>query len=145
MKLSPVALLFFVNIIWMARCAPPTCYSRVLSLSKEIMDLVEKLQKYNRVKVCMDFLPPLYLDVHNSCIITKLRDYVYVLETLPTQFCRERPRIAYLKRQARILYIIINRICYRDLVFMSDDCEALDSGQSVPRYGEDRLELLQES
>ncbi|KAG9345498.1 hypothetical protein JZ751_008642 [Albula glossodonta] len=93
---------------------------------------------------------------------------MYAVENLPTQFCRERPRILLLKRKVRNLYIIINRVCYRvtgslwpclipysitvtpavtatDLVFFTDDCEALETGQSSPRYGEDRLQLLQET
>ncbi|KAJ8268904.1 hypothetical protein COCON_G00115110 [Conger conger] len=145
MKFAVVALVFFVNFLWTANCAPPTCYSRVLGLSKEIMDMLEKLQRYHRTKSCVEVLPKMYLDVHNSCVMPKLRDFMYVIENLPTQFCRERPRIIMLKRKVRNLYIIINRICYRDLVFFSDDCEALETGQSSPRYGEDRLQLLQET
>ncbi|KAJ8382124.1 hypothetical protein SKAU_G00029020 [Synaphobranchus kaupii] len=145
MKFAVVALVFFFNFLWTAKCAPPTCYSRVLGLSKEIMDMLEKLQKYHRTKSCVEVLPKMYLDVHNSCVMPKLRDFIYAAENHPTQFCRERPRIILLKRKVRNLYIIINRVCYRDLVFFSDDCEALETGQSSPRYGEDRLQLLQET
>ncbi|XP_036407707.1 cytokine-like protein 1 [Megalops cyprinoides] len=144
MKLAAVALVFFINFLWTAKCAPPTCYSRVLGLSKEIMDMLDKLQKHPRTKTCVEVLPKMYLDVHNSCVMPKLRDFLYVVENLPTQYCRERPRITLLKRKVRNLYIIINRVCYRDLVFFTDDCEALETGQSSPRYGEDRLQLLEE-
>ncbi|XP_071240423.1 cytokine-like protein 1 [Salvelinus alpinus] len=142
MRLAP--LLCFFSFIWLADCAPPTCYSRVLGLSKEIMDLLEKLHNYHLTKTCVEILPTMFLDVHNSCIVTKLRDFLYVVENLPTQYCRERPRIVLLKRKVNNLYTIINRICYRDLVYFTDDCEAIETGQSNPRYGEDRLQLLVE-
>ncbi|XP_035282973.1 cytokine-like protein 1 [Anguilla anguilla] len=145
MKFSVVALAFFFNFLWTANSAPPTCYSRVLGLSKEIMEMLEKLHQYQRTKSCVEVLPKMYLDVHNSCVMSKLRDFLYAVENLPTQYCRERPRIILLKRKVRNLYVIINRVCYRDLVFFSDDCEALDNGQSSPRYGEDTLQLLQET
>jgi len=34
--------------------------------------------------------------------------------------------------------------CWQDLVFFTDDCNAIDTGHSSPHYGEDRLQLLQE-
>lgn len=145
MKFVAVALVFSLIILRMAKCAPPTCYSRVLGLSKEIMKLLENLQKYHRTQSCVEVLPKMYLDVHNSCVMPKLRDFIYAVENHPIQFCRERPRIIFLKRKVRNLYIIINRVCYRDLVFFTDDCEALETGQSSSRYGEDTLQLLQET
>ncbi|KAM6979678.1 cytokine-like protein 1 [Aplochiton taeniatus] len=144
MKLGLATFVCFITYLWMAECAPPTCYSRVLGLSKEIMDLLDKLHNYHRTKTCVAALPKMFLDVHNSCIMAKLRDFLYLVENLPTQYCKDRPRIILLKRKVTNLYVIINRVCYRDLVFYSDDCEAIDTGHSVPRYGEDRLQLLQE-
>uniref|UniRef100_A0A4W5P4I0 Cytokine like 1 n=1 Tax=Hucho hucho TaxID=62062 RepID=A0A4W5P4I0_9TELE len=113
-------VLCFFNFIWLADFAPRTCYSR---------------------KTCVEILPKMFLDVQNSCINTKLRDFLYVMENLPTQYCRERPRIVLLKRKVTNLYRIINRICYRVLYF-TDDCEAIETGQSTPHYREDRLQLL---
>lgn len=49
----------------------------------------------------------------NSCITTKLRDFLYVVLNHPSQYCRERPRIVLLKRKVQNLYTIITRICYR--------------------------------
>ncbi|XP_030622003.1 cytokine-like protein 1 [Chanos chanos] len=139
-----LSLVFFFSFVWLANCAPPTCYSRVLGLGKEIMEILDKVHKYQRTKTCAEILPPLFLDVHNSCLTAKLRDLLYILENHPTENCRERPRIIQLKRKARSLYVIINRVCYRDLVFFTNDCEALETGHSSPRYGEDRLQLLEE-
>ncbi|MBN3301985.1 cytokine-like protein 1 [Amia ocellicauda] len=145
MKLGVGVLAILSTLLVLANCAPPTCYSRVLGLSKEIMDSLEKLQKYQRTKSCVEVLPKMYLDVHNSCVMPKLRDFLYMLENLTTPECRERPRIKALNRRVRSLYIIINKVCYRDLVFFTDDCDALETGESTPRHREDRLQLYQES
>ncbi|KAJ7999662.1 hypothetical protein DPEC_G00196730 [Dallia pectoralis] len=143
-KMRPACLFCVISFIWVSNCAPPTCYSRMLDLSKEIMTLLEKLHTYQRTKTCVEFLPKLFLDVHNSCLTTKLRDFLYTLINLPTPQCHERPRIVLLKRKVSNLYNILNKICYRDLVYYTDDCDAIETGQSNPRYGEDRLELLVE-
>lgn len=89
----------------------------------------------------------------------------------PSQSCREKPRMKVLKGKIQNLYNIITRICYRvgasgglvtfsllssscsssgfllfwqDLVFFTDDCEAIDTGHSRPYVAEDRLQILQE-
>lgn len=110
----------------------------------------------------------------NACITTKLRDFLYVVLNHPNQYCRERPRMVLLKRKIQNMYTIITRMCYRvrtrnicpvfhlvfrleclihahmcpfvwqDLVFFTDDCEAIDTGHSSPHYAEDRLQLLVE-
>lgn len=83
----------------------------------------------------------------------------------------KRPRMMLLKRKVQNLYTIIARLCYRvrtshvsavslcaspcvhvcvcvfvwqDLVFLMDDCEAIDTGHGTPTYAEDRLQLLKE-
>ncbi|XP_026137152.1 cytokine-like protein 1 [Carassius auratus] len=129
-----------LGLIWFTSCAPPTCYSRALELSKEIMRDLDKIHKHDRTKTCAESLPKMFLDVHNSCIRSKLRDFLYVTENLPTESCRERPLLRLLKRRVRTLLSIITRACYRDLVFYTDDCEALETGNISPRYSEDRLE-----
>ncbi|KAF0035168.1 hypothetical protein F2P81_012926 [Scophthalmus maximus] len=108
------------------------------------MALLDKIHTHQRTKTCAEVLPTVFLDVHNSCVTTKLRDLLYVVLNHPDQSCRERPRMVLLKRKIQNLYTIITRICYRDLVFFTDDCEAIDTGRSSPYYAEDRLQLLQE-
>ncbi|XP_026163176.1 cytokine-like protein 1 [Mastacembelus armatus] len=144
MRLGPAALLCFLSFVWRSESAPPTCYSRALGLSKEIMVLLDKIHTSHRTKTCAEVLPPLFIDVHNQCITTKLRDFLYVVLNYPNQQCRERPRMILLKRRVQNLYTIITRICYRDLVFFTEDCEAIDTGHTKPYYAEDRLQLLQE-
>ncbi|KAM9860148.1 cytokine-like protein 1 [Aulostomus maculatus] len=144
MRLGLASLLCVLNLLRLCECAPPTCYSRALGLSKEVMVLLDKIHTYHRMKPCAEILPTIFLDVHNSCVTTKLRDFLYVVLNHPNQYCRERPRMVLLKRKIQNLYTIITRICYRDLVFFTDDCEAIDTGHSSPHYAEDRLQLLQE-
>ncbi|TRY54246.1 hypothetical protein DNTS_010109 [Danionella cerebrum] len=66
------------------------------------------------------------------------------MDNLPDLGCKDRPRIRLLKLRVQTLHSIISRVCYQDLVFSSDDCEALDTGVSSPRYAEDRLQHLVE-
>ncbi|XP_053172321.1 cytokine-like protein 1 [Scomber japonicus] len=139
-----LGLVCFLSFVWLSECAPPTCYSRALGLGKEVMTLLDFIHTYNRTKTCAEVLPTIFIDVHNSCVTTKLRDLLYVLLNHPSQYCRERPRMVLLKRKVQNLHTIITRICYRDLVFFTNDCEAIDTGHSSPYLGEDRLQLLQE-
>ncbi|XP_053556876.1 cytokine-like protein 1 [Bombina bombina] len=106
--------------------APPTCYSRVISLSKEITESFQMLQKTAPSGPCMDSLPTLYLDIHNSCVMTKLRTFI----SAPN--CGRFPRVTALKKKVRNLYNIMNTICKRDLVFFTDDCDALEPRMMTP-------------
>ncbi|XP_038552016.1 cytokine-like protein 1 [Micropterus salmoides] len=144
MRPGLAALVCFFSFVRLSGCAPPTCYSRALGLSKEIMALLDKIHTYHRTKTCAEVLPTVFLDVHNSCVTAKLRDLLYVVLNHPDQSCRERPRMVLLKLKVQNLYTIISRVCYRDLVFFTNDCEAIDTGHSIPHYAEDRLQLLQE-
>ncbi|XP_062875176.1 cytokine-like protein 1 [Trichomycterus rosablanca] len=150
MRRQRISLFLFIFLLFLSwvhkgKCTPPTCYSRILDLSKEIMQVLEQIHRSPRTKECADFLPKLFLDVHNSCVTTKLRDFLYVLENLPVYECREKPRLVMAKRKVRTLYSIITRVCYRDLVYLSDDCEALETGISNPRFTHDTLQLLEET
>lgn len=51
--------------------------------------------------------------LQNSCITSKLRDFLYVVLNHPHQSCRKRPRMLLLKRKVQNLHTIITRICYR--------------------------------
>ncbi|XP_074485435.1 cytokine-like protein 1 [Sebastes fasciatus] len=144
MKLGLFTLVCLFSCVWLTESAPPTCYSRALGLSNEVMTLLDKIHTYHRTKKCAEILPPMFLDVHNSCVTIKLRDFLYVVLNHPNQQCRTLPRMVLLKRKIENLYNIISRICFRDLVFFTDDCEAIDTGHIKPYYAEDRLQLLQE-
>lgn len=46
MRLGFASLLCLLSFARLADCAPPTCYSRALSLGQEIMDLLDKIHAY---------------------------------------------------------------------------------------------------
>ncbi|CAL8340830.1 unnamed protein product [Merluccius merluccius] len=144
MKLGLAALLCALLCVRWSDGAPPTCYSRAVSLSKETMALLARIHTYHRTKPCAEVLPTIFIDIHNACITAKLRDILYVVLNHPDQQCKERPRMVLLRRKLENLYNIISRMCYRDLVFFTDDCEAIDTGHTKPSFEEDRLQLLVE-
>ncbi|XP_078089271.1 cytokine-like protein 1 [Mustelus asterias] len=119
-------ILLFSTLLVISDSAPPTCYSAVLRLGKGITDSLGRLETFSITRRCLENLPKLYINVHNSCVMIKLRDHLYALENLITPECRELKRIAFLKVRIRRLYNMINRLCYRDLVFFIDDCAALE-------------------
>ncbi|KAM3937539.1 cytokine-like protein 1 [Leptodactylus fuscus] len=100
--------------------SPPTCYSRVVTLSQEITESSQTLQRILPDGRCKESLPTLYLDIHNSCVMNKLRSFI------SAPHCGRFPRVTALKKKVRNLYNIMNSVCKRDLVFFIDDCEALE-------------------
>ncbi|NXU47527.1 CYTL1 protein, partial [Turnix velox] len=121
--LSLAALLSAASL---ANAAPPTCYSRVLSLSKEITESFKELQTSKTEDSCVEMLPRLYLDIHNYCVLAKLREFV----AYPR--CERVLEVSELKEKARSLYTIMISYCRRDLVFLTDDCNALESPALPP-------------
>ncbi|NXT85852.1 CYTL1 protein, partial [Zapornia atra] len=116
-----LSLITLLSAALLAGTAPPTCYSRVLSLSKEITESFKELQSSKSVDSCVEMLPRLYLDIHNYCVLAKLRDFV----AYPR--CERVLEVSELKEKARSLYTIMISYCRRDLVFLTDDCSALEN------------------
>uniref|UniRef100_A0A4W6BXP2 Cytokine like 1 n=1 Tax=Lates calcarifer TaxID=8187 RepID=A0A4W6BXP2_LATCA len=139
MRLGLATLVCFLSSVWLTECAPPTCYSRALGLSKEVMALLDKIHTYHLTKTCAEVLPTIFIDVHNSCITTKLRDLLYVVLNHPSQFCRERPRMVLLKRKVQNLYTIITRICYR---VRTSQKSALFFDRGIPVFMPERLDRM---
>ncbi|KAI5261734.1 cytokine-like protein 1 [Manis pentadactyla] len=104
---------------------PPTCYSRMLTLSREITGDFQSLQATAPAEQCVRYLPRLYLDIHNYCVLAKLQDFV------ASPQCWKVAQVDALKDKVRKLYTIMNSFCRRDLVFLSDDCNALEYPTSV--------------
>ncbi|XP_048366203.1 cytokine-like protein 1 [Sphaerodactylus townsendi] len=119
MRTLPALAVLFGGFL-LVSSAPPTCYSRVLSLGKEITESYVNLQKSETADPCVKTLPRLYLDIHNYCVLAKLREFV----AYPR--CRQVPQVGALKEKARSLYTIMTSFCRRDLVFLSEDCNALE-------------------
>ncbi|KAF4798993.1 Cytokine-like protein 1 [Turdus rufiventris] len=104
-------LMALLSAALLASTAPPTCYSRVLSLSKEITESFKELQTSKTA---------------NYCVLAKLRDFV----AYPG--CDRVVEVNELKEKARSLYTILISYCRRDLVFLTDDCNALEIPISPP-------------
>ncbi|KFP02639.1 Cytokine-like 1, partial [Calypte anna] len=116
-----LSLLALLSAALVTSAAPPTCYSRVLALSKEITESFKELQTSKAVDSCVLMLPRLYLDIHNYCVLARLREFV----AYPR--CERVLEVSELKEKARSLYTIMISYCRRDLVFLTDDCNALES------------------
>ncbi|XP_040602946.1 cytokine-like protein 1 [Mesocricetus auratus] len=118
----PLLQLLLMVVVWSLTVepAPPTCYSRMLTLSREIMADFQSLQALEPEDSCVRYLPRLYLDIHNYCVLAKLRDFV------ASPQCWKMAEVDSLKDRVRKLYTIMNSFCRRDLVFLSDDCHALE-------------------
>ncbi|NXN93123.1 CYTL1 protein, partial [Rhinopomastus cyanomelas] len=115
-----LSLITLLTGVLLAKAAPPTCYSRMLSLSKEITESFKELQTSKAADSCVVTLPRLYLDIHNYCVLAKLREFV----AYPR--CERVLEVSELKEKARNLYTIMISYCRRDLVFLTDDCGALE-------------------
>ncbi|XP_076993227.1 cytokine-like protein 1 [Tamandua tetradactyla] len=100
--------------------APPTCYSRMLSLSQEITSAFQSLQATEPSEPCVRYLPRLYLDIHNYCVLARLRDFA------ASPQCWKVAPVDDLRNKVRKLYTIMNLFCRRELVFLSDNCNALE-------------------
>ncbi|NXU76994.1 CYTL1 protein, partial [Oreotrochilus melanogaster] len=116
-----LSLLALLSAALVTSAAPPTCYSRVLALSKEITESFKELQTSKAVDSCVLMLPRLYLDIHNYCVLARLREFV----AYPR--CERVLEVSELKEKARSLYTIMISYCRRDVVFLTDDCNALES------------------
>ncbi|XP_073513447.1 cytokine-like protein 1 isoform X3 [Phyllobates terribilis] len=106
MKLFLSFLVFNIFFLF-ASSSPLTCYSRVVTLSQEITESFLTLQRILPSQGrCKESLPTMYLDIHNSCVMTKLRSFI------SAPYCGRFPRVTALKK--------------KDLVFFVDDCDALE-------------------
>ncbi|KAJ6625241.1 hypothetical protein lerEdw1_014796, partial [Lerista edwardsae] len=102
-----LSLMILLCTFLFASAAPPTCYSRVLSLSQEITDSYADLQKSETMDPCVKTLPRVYLDIHNYCVLAKLREFVAYPQ------CWQVPQLNALKEKARNLYTIMISFCRR--------------------------------
>ncbi|KAK7925817.1 hypothetical protein WMY93_008127 [Mugilogobius chulae] len=105
---------------------PPTCYSKVLSMAQEATQWAAFFKSHYLTSQCMAHMPDLRIDVHNACVMYKMRTYISLLEGLRNRRCsytRDVQRLLYTLRQ---LFIIMSQKCHGDLVFTIYDCEALE-------------------
>ncbi|XP_021475499.1 CYTL1 domain-containing protein [Oncorhynchus mykiss] len=75
---------------------------------------------------CMAHIPHLYLDVHNACIMPKMRQYVFLVDGLRELRCAYTRKVRVVGLEVRQLHMIMSQRCHGELVFTTDDCAALD-------------------
>ncbi|MGH0118948.1 UNVERIFIED_CONTAM: hypothetical protein FKN15_002736 [Acipenser sinensis] len=78
-------------------CYPPTCYTRVLNLGKEITERAQRMKK---------------LPDTNSCVMSKMRSYLSLVESLRDRICTEDKNVQDQIREVRRLYLIMAQMCH---------------------------------
>ncbi|XP_015260005.1 PREDICTED: cytokine-like protein 1 [Cyprinodon variegatus] len=105
---------------------PPTCYSKALSMAAELSQMAADLKIGYETGHCMAHMPDLYLDIHNACVMHKIRDYISMVEHLRLRRCAYTKEVRKLEVTLRQLFIILGQKCHGDLVFTIYDCAALE-------------------
>ncbi|XP_026184943.1 cytokine-like protein 1 [Mastacembelus armatus] len=105
---------------------PPTCYTKVLNMARELMQQATDLKWGYETGLCMAHMPHLYLDVHNACVMYKMWTYISLLEGLRQRRCAYTREVRKLEVNLRQLFIIMSEKCHGDLVFTIYDCAALE-------------------
>ncbi|XP_066501356.1 CYTL1 domain-containing protein [Hoplias malabaricus] len=105
---------------------PPTCYSKVLSMSREITRRAAEIKIDENSRECSAHLPDLYMDIHNACVIHIMGSYVSALEGMRDRRCGYTRKVQELRSMIRQLYIIITQKCRGDLTYSFSDCAALE-------------------
>ncbi|XP_029304663.1 cytokine-like protein 1 [Cottoperca gobio] len=105
---------------------PPTCYSKVLSMARELTQWAADLKGDPETSPCMAHMPDLYLDVHNACVMYKMRTYISLVEGLRDRRCAYTREVRKFGLTLRQLFIIMSEKCHGDLVFTIYDCAVLE-------------------
>ncbi|KAM9348837.1 cytokine-like protein 1 [Symphorus nematophorus] len=105
---------------------PPTCYSKVLKMARELTQWAADLKRDHETSYCMQHLPDLLLDVHNSCVMYKMKTYISLVEGLRERRCAYTREVRKLGVTVRQLFIIMSQKCHGDLAFTVHDCAALE-------------------
>ncbi|XP_034538763.1 cytokine-like protein 1 isoform X1 [Notolabrus celidotus] len=105
---------------------PPTCYSKVLSMARELTGWAAHLKRDYETGYCMAHMPDLYLDVHNACVMQKIRIYISLVEEMRQRRCAYTREVRKFGGTLRQLFIFMSEKCHGELVFTSYDCAALE-------------------
>nr|XP_046266049.1 CYTL1 domain-containing protein isoform X1 [Scatophagus argus] len=105
---------------------PPTCYTKVLSMARELTQWAAHLKRDYETSYCMAHMPDLYLDVHNSCVLYKMLTYMSLVEGLRQRRCAYTRDVRKLDVTLRQLFVIMSEKCHGDLVFTIHSCAALE-------------------
>ncbi|XP_069001650.1 cytokine-like protein 1 isoform X1 [Embiotoca jacksoni] len=105
---------------------PPTCYTKVLKMAREITQWAADLKRDPETSHCMAHMPDLYIDVHNACVMYKMRTYISLVEGLRERRCAYTRDVRKVGVTLRQLFIIMSEKCHGDLVFTIYNCAALE-------------------
>ncbi|XP_029924202.1 cytokine-like protein 1 [Myripristis murdjan] len=105
---------------------PPTCYTKVLNMARALTQQAAELKRDPETGLCMANIPDLHLDVHNACVMDKMRTYISLVEGLRERRCSYTREVRKLGGNVRQLYHIMSQRCHGDLVFTVHDCSALE-------------------
>ncbi|XP_037543803.1 CYTL1 domain-containing protein [Nematolebias whitei] len=105
---------------------PTTCYSKALSMKRELTQMAADLKRHPETTYCMSHMPELYLDIHNACVMYKLWSYISLVEGLRQRRCAYTREVRKLEYGLRQLFIILGEKCHGDLLFRVFDCAALE-------------------
>ncbi|XP_042196003.1 cytokine-like protein 1 [Callorhinchus milii] len=111
------------SVLIVVNSAPLTCYSRVLTMRNKINNKIERLQSEPFAKRCTSQLPDLYIDVHDSCMVSKMRDYLLAVENLTDRRCQYT--LDSTVRLVRRLFIIMAKFCQAEPAFWTNKCSLL--------------------
>ncbi|KAJ8408782.1 hypothetical protein AAFF_G00246000 [Aldrovandia affinis] len=125
MSLCQQALLLLSCAV-LTLCYPQTCYTKVLSMGREITERAAELKRNPDTERCTAHLSDLYIDVHNACIMPRMRRYIALLERLPDWHCMRNRTVQKQSATARQLHHIMAYRCHGELHFSTDDCAALE-------------------
>ncbi|KAK5622408.1 hypothetical protein CRENBAI_004146 [Crenichthys baileyi] len=122
-------LLLVLSVVPMALSYPffpPTCYSKALRMAQDLTQMAADLKIGYETGHCMAHMPDLYLDIHNACVMYKMRAYISLVEDLRLRRCAYTREVRKLEVTLRQLFIIMGEKCHGDLVFTIYDCAALE-------------------
>ncbi|KAI4878575.1 hypothetical protein NFI96_033808 [Prochilodus magdalenae] len=119
--------LMMIPLVWgQLYPIPPTCYSKVLTMGREITQRAAEIKKDYDTERCAAHLPDLYIDVHNACVLFAMNSYLSLLGGLRERRCGYTRKVQALGSMIRQLRIIIFQKCHGELVFTYDNCAALE-------------------
>uniref|UniRef100_A0A671X9A5 Zmp:0000001268 n=1 Tax=Sparus aurata TaxID=8175 RepID=A0A671X9A5_SPAAU len=99
---------------------PPTCYSKVLSMARELSQWAAELKRgYETVS-------QLLICYFNSCVMHKMRTYISLVEGLRQRRCAYTREVRKLGVTLRQLFIFMSEKCHGELAFSTHDCAALE-------------------
>ncbi|KAF7663938.1 hypothetical protein LDENG_00195710 [Lucifuga dentata] len=81
-------------------------------MARELNQLASDLKKDPETSFCMANIPNLYLDIHNACVMHKMRTYIILVEGPRHRHCSYSRKMWKLGVTVRQLYFIMSQKCH---------------------------------